>query len=371
MKVPFDLYANNILVQCRINDSRPVWLIFDTGASVNVLDERLVRELGLSAKGTASLNGGGGTAAGSFVEGATVSLLSVEAYGQLIAAVPLDAMPALFGRDVRGIIGNNFISHFVVEIDYDGKTITFHEPGAYNLSAEGDAIEVENRGDIPFVEVDFSMSGRDTVTGWLEIDTGSNRIFDINRSFAEAHKLLSSLSKNRMAEGVGGAGVGGDTKYVEARISSLRLGRHTIRRPVVSISQDNAGFGTSDAAGAIGSDLLRRFTVALDYRSLRMLLKPNAHFTQPYEVDMSGLELTTRPDDFKVIQIKFVRAGFPAARAGLRAGDTIVAIDGRPAARYDLDMLGGMFKRAGTEYVLTVKRGGMIRRVKLILRRVV
>lgn len=59
----------------------------------------------------------------------------------------------------------------------------------------------------------------------------------------------------------------------------------------------------------------------------------------------------TRPDDFKVIQIKFARAGFPAARAGLRVGDTIVAIDGRPAAEYDLDMLGGMFKRAGTKYV--------------------
>lgn len=308
MKVPFDLYANNILVQCRINASRPVWLIFDTGASINVLNERLVKELGLRAKGTASLGGGGGTAAGAFVEGATVSLTGVEAYGQLIAAVPLDAMPALFGRDVRGIIGNNFISHFVVEINYAGKTIIFHDPDAYNLSGERDAIEMENRGDIPFVKVEFLMSGRDTVAGWLEIDTGSNRIFDINRPFAETHKLLASLPKNRMAEGGGGAGVGGDTKYIEARISSLRLGRYTIRRPVVSISQDTAGFGAGDAAGAIGSDLLRRFTVVLGYRSRRMLLKPNAHFTEPYEVDMSGLELMTRTDDFKVIQIKFVRA---------------------------------------------------------------
>lgn len=208
VKVPFDLYANNILVQCRINGSRPIWLIFDTGASVNVLDERLVKELGLSAGGTANLNGGGGTVAGAFVEGATISLPGVEADRQLIVAAPLDPMPTLFGRDVRGIIGNNFISHFVVEIDYADKTITFHDPDAYNLFGERDAIEVENRGDIPFVKVEFSMNGRDTVTGWLEIDTGSNRIFDINRPFAEAHKLLTALPKNRMAEGVGGAGVG-------------------------------------------------------------------------------------------------------------------------------------------------------------------
>lgn len=99
-------------------------------------------------------------------------------------------------------------------------------------------------------------------------------------------------------------------------------------------------------------------------------MKPNAHFKEPYEVDMSGLELVTRPDDFKVIQIKFVRAGFPAA-AGLRAGDTLVSIDGRPAAEFDLDMLGRMFKRAEVAYVLTIKRGDRVRRVKLRLRRVV
>lgn len=371
VKVPFDLFENNILVRCRINNSPPLWLIFDTGASVNVLDERLVKELGLSTRGTSTLNAGGGAVTGAFVEGATLSLPGVEADQQLIAAVPLDPLPGYFGRDVRGIIGNNFISHFVVEIDYATRTLTFHDPNAYNLSGEPDAVEVENRGGIPFVKVEFSMNGRDPVTGWFEIDTGSNRIFDINRPFAETHKLLKALPKQRMVEGVGGAGVGGDTKYVEARISHLKLGRHIVTRPVASISQDAEGFGAGDAAGSIGSDLLRRFTVVLDYRSRRMLLKPNAHFKEPYEVDMSGLELVTRPDDFKVIQIKLVRAGFPAAEAGLRAGDIIVYIDGRPASELDLDKLVRMFKRVGKEYLLTVRRSDKVIRAKLKMRRAV
>lgn len=371
MKVPFDLFENNILVQCRINDSRPIWLIFDTGASVNVLDERMVKELALSTSGAADLNAGGGAVTGALVGGATLSLPGAEAYGQLIAAVPLDPLPGYFGRDVRGIIGNNFISNFVVEIDYAARTLTFHDPDAYNLSGELDAVEIENRGGIPFMKVELSMTGRDIVAGWFEIDTGSNRIFDINRPFAEAHKLLTALPKGRLVEGVGGAGVGGDTKYAEARIGRLKLGRHTITRPVVSISQDAEGFGASDAAGTVGSDLLRRFTVVVDYRSKRMLLRPNADFKEPYEVDMSGLELVTRPDDFKVIQIKFVRAGFPADEVGLRAGDTIVSIDGRPASEFDLDVLVRMFKRAGKEYVLTVRRGAELIRAKLKMRRAV
>lgn len=156
------------------------------------------------------------------------------------------------------------------------------------------------------------------------------------------------------------AGVGGDTKYVEARISRLKLGRHIITRPVASLSQDAEGLGAGDDAGTIGSDLLRRFTVVLDYRSRRMLLKSNAHFKEPYKVDMSGLELVTRPDDFKVIQIKFVRAGFPAAETGLCADDIIVSIDGRSSSEFDLDRLVRMFKRAGKEYVLTVRRGDRV-----------
>lgn len=103
----------------------------------------------------------------------------------------------------------------------------------------------------------------------------------------------------------------------------------------------------------------------------RMLLKPSSAFKEPFEVDMSGLELAAKPDDLKVLQIKIVRAGFPVAKAGLRTGDAIVAVDGRPAAELDLDWLTRMFKQAGKSYVLTVQRGEKILRAKLKMRRAV
>lgn len=48
--VPFDLYGNNILVRARINDSQPLWWVFDSGASLNVLNERIAKKLGLQSK---------------------------------------------------------------------------------------------------------------------------------------------------------------------------------------------------------------------------------------------------------------------------------------------------------------------------------
>jgi C-terminal processing protease CtpA/Prc len=79
----------------------------------------------------------------------------------------------------------------------------------------------------------------------------------------------------------------------------------------------------------------------------------------------------TRANNFKVIRISSVRAGFPAADAGLREGDAIVAVNNRPAARLGLDGLIKMFKQKGKEYRLTIKRGAETKSVKLRMKRVV
>jgi hypothetical protein len=372
VKVPFDLFENNILIRAGINNSQPAWFIFDTGANINLVNERLFQGLGLGSERAVDLTGGGGGAVqGSLTEDVTVSLPGVEAYRQVTASAPLGPLPSYFGRDVEGIIGTPFIKNFVVEIDYARKVLTLYDPKFFNLSGERDAVELENRNGYPFMKVDLSLTGQGTITDYFMIDSGSFRSLQINKPFADAHHVLAALPKANTAEGLGGAGIAGDTKFVDARISSLRLGRYTISRPVVSVSQDAAGFGAGGDAGVMGGEVLRRFTVTLDYQSKRILLKPNAQFTEPYESDMSGLELVTRADDFKVIQIKRVRARFPADDAGLREGDTIVAINGRPSVEFDLDELSSMFKRAGRVYLLTIERGGRVMRVKLKMKRVV
>jgi len=370
-KVPFDLFGNNILIQIRINGSRPIWFVFDSGASVNVINERAAKSLGLATTGTSTLDALGGTARGSFIEGAAISISGVEASNQRIVSVPLDALSEYSGRDVQGLVGNNFIQNFVVEIDYHDRTLTFHDPKTYNLASAGDALELENRGGNPFVRAELSPDGRAKVTDWFEVDTGSGGTFSVNRPFADKQRLLELIPKRNTAEGAGGAGVGGETKSVEARISSITLGRYRLDKPIITISQDTGGYGESADAGFIGTDLLRRFTVTLDYQSRRILLRPNADFGEPFEVNMSGLELVTEADNFKVVKIKHVRAGSTAAQVGLREGDEVVAVDGRPASRYGLDRLAKMFRREGKEYRLTVRRGDQVMTVKLRLRRLV
>ena len=100
-----------------------------------------------------------------------------------------------------------------------------------------------------------------------------------------------------------------------------------------------------------------------------MLLKPNAWVNEPYEIDMSGLELETRLDNAHVFLIKDVLPDYPAAKAGLREGDEIVAIDARPAADLDLDQVVRMFKKPSKTYVLLIKRDDREFKVTLCLKR--
>ncbi len=369
VKVPFDFYWDGILLQFRINNSQPIWLALDTGASINILNQRVFDSLKLNAKGPLNLMGGGGTTQGQFADNATISLPGVEAYKQPIASAQLDPL-RLIGHDVEGLIGTPFLMNFTVEIDYAKKTVTFYDPKVYNLANEPDAIAMEGHHGWPFIEAELSINGQGMIKDKFMVDTGSNRIFHLNRPFAERHQILAMLPPGDTAESVG-EGIGGRVKFIEARIHSIRIGKHILNRPVVSISQDTAGVGAGDEPGIIGDEIFRRFTVVLDYSTSRMLLKPNAQFNEPYEIDMSGLELVTKPDNIKAIVIKSVLANYPAAEAGLRAGDEILAINGRPAARFNLDILTRMFKQAGREYLLIVKRGDETIRARLKLRRMV
>jgi len=43
--IPFQLSSNFVLVQLRVNNSRPLWFLFST-ASTSVIDTRIAKELG-------------------------------------------------------------------------------------------------------------------------------------------------------------------------------------------------------------------------------------------------------------------------------------------------------------------------------------
>jgi predicted metalloprotease with PDZ domain len=77
-------------------------------------------------------------------------------------------------------------------------------------------------------------------------------------------------------------------------------------------------------AGLIGNDLLRKFNVILNYPDRKIYLKPNRHYHDPFDYAYTGMNFYLI--DGKII-ITDVNDGSPAAAAGVRPGDQLLAVE--------------------------------------------
>jgi C-terminal processing protease CtpA/Prc len=88
-----------------------------------------------------------------------------------------------------------------------------------------------------------------------------------------------------------------------------------------------------------------------------MILEPGKYFRDVDELDMSGVALVSEGDEnaraFKVVR---VRNKSPAAEAGLRPQDIVLAIDGQAARDLTLSAIKDLFRRDGRDCSLQVKR---------------
>jgi PDZ domain/Aspartyl protease len=137
--VPFTLLpSRHMLIEVKINDKGPYKLIFDTGAPLNLLNNRVGKDAGLTkkSKGLSIFSGGMNQ-----VEIATMSL--GEAQADKLPAVVMDhptvraisdAFEADFGK-IDGIVGFPFFARFATTVDYQKKTLTLkptdYKPGDY------------------------------------------------------------------------------------------------------------------------------------------------------------------------------------------------------------------------------------------------
>ena len=122
---------------------------------------------------------------------------------------------------------------------------------------------------------------------------------------------------------------------------------------------------------SLNNNIIFFFKVVFDYSRRRMMLEPNPQFSEPYESDMSGLDLATEGDDFSVVVVNEVEKGSPAEEAEIQGEDTITAIDGHAVKEFTITQIRRMFMQDGKEYLISLKRGQQELQVKLKLRRLI
>jgi len=350
-QAPIKVSDHLALVPVRVNGARPSWFLLDTTSPTSSLDDVRAAALGLLSPGSSSPASKSLPNASLEFPGLKVSIptLALSSFGDLSSRV---------GRAVQGILGADVLSHFVVVIRYHRQTLQLYDPKSFQYKGAGVKLKTQMLGSALAIDAKFNIRRRGNLHGLFSIATGQSEAMQFSPSFAAAHRFSTLEQKMILFSPLNSPG---DFDDHLGRIQSLQFGKITLRDPFAVFpgqSERPSPLASPNAAGAIGGEILDRFTLILDYPDQFAIFEPNPHLTDSFVADMSGLVLVATPPDYRAFGIDRVIEKSPAALAGIAVGDMLEKIDGNPASDYSLSDVRALLRQDGTEHTLTVLRNG-------------
>lgn len=320
-EVPFDLLNNHIYVNAQV-DGQPVRVMVDTGG-LNVLTPAAVQRLGLTGSGKMAISGAGERQVDvGFAKAKQLTVGGLALRAPVFYVVDFEQLGDVEGEPLDGLVGFEMFQRTAVRIDYARHVLTVQARAGFTPPAGATAVPFELRERTPIV-----AGAIDGLPARFSIDTGARNALTINSPFARAHDLAGKYHPK--FETVTGWGVGGASRARPVRVQEVKLGDVRVANVVGELySGDKGSFADPELSGNIGGAVLRRFVVTFDYRDKKLYLAPAAQ-PPPDIFDRAGMFFLRDGDAIKLVAIV---PGGPAAKAGLAAGDRVVAIDGEPIA---------------------------------------
>ena len=366
--IPFRIVDNAMYVTIRINESNDVLAAFDSGLPLNgvlVIDSAAASKLGLVYVGRVGLGGAGDeTAVADLAVDATVSLPGVTFKGQQV----------LVARDTKrydkwlpsAIIGGTMLNSCVVQIDHEKSLLHIYKSGSFDSLTAGERFEIAFSQGIPVIDAKLEHKGNHPVRVRLLVDTGADVPFALHSCEGLGVQPPPDALTWYISEGIKGDVYGQWARIDAIHIGSFRLDSCLVAYPTAGFEDVRTLLGQN---GFLGLEGQRRFTLTFDYPHSRIYLKPNSWYGSPFEFNMAGLVLRTlRSGAWEVMD---VIPNAPGSLAGIRKGDSIVAVDGRSCSSIEFAEREHMFAQKNVPLRLSVKRGGMILDTSLILVRII
>lgn len=361
--IPFELYDNRIYLDVGGPGFAHRSFLLDSGAQLTHYTAELVAAAGLRTSGRVGITGtGSGRVRGAYVAPAALRIGTLTLpVGRGISAPAETLFGPVFsgtGRRFEGVVGYDLFAAYAVEIDYSARLLRLYPRRGAPVA--GDPVPIRLIDRKPYVDAGLTVGGA-TLPALLHLDTGFGGTLSLNGRFVAQQNLLARAGPTLAAvmRGVGGAG-----EARLARIDRLRFGPIAAERPIVSLFLIQGAGVRAESAGRIGGELLRRYRVTIDYAARTVRFVPGTGAGAPFEADMSGVSFLQAPDGGFVAA--GVAEGTAAAEAGVRAGDRLLALDGRPAAGMSLEAVRAALREDGAVRRLLLLRDG--REVEALLR---
>ncbi|MCP4706968.1 MAG: PDZ domain-containing protein, partial [candidate division Zixibacteria bacterium] len=348
-----------IFIPVTVGCKERLWFL-DTGAGISVIDSTFASELGLAFEGELAGQGVGNTVSFSFVKLPPMSLKGIEFDEQTIGSLNIQSLLQKAGLEAVGILGFDFISRFVIKVDYANKTLSFYDPETFEYDGSGIIIDAPLVGNNMTVKA--TVDGKYTGNWQLDLGAGGN---SFHYPFAKANGFNKLDGIDRIS-----LGAGGEMRSRGVLFNDFEIGGLKVNDLVFGIPQATkaGGFGGGDLIGNIGNSFLRHFTLYLDYNKQKLIVEKGGQFDHVFPLGKSGLQIMF--DDNNNYEVICVSSNTPAENSGFKKGDILVSINGIDINNFSglESIINIMKKPVGTKYSILIYRDGAEKKLTMKLK---
>ena len=359
--IPFTMEANHIVFNVSVNGRPPIGFLLDTGADQNVINSTRLEEFGLKTYAKTTTTGGGNSAEYDYAAGATFTLPGVELRNQHVSTIDQTGLERALGVKFGGILGYDFISRFVIDIDYENQRITLHDPGTWKYSGTGVMVPVIFDNGIPHAHGSIGVPTKPEIPAYFVVDFGAAETATLTSPFVKSNDLTRLAQTNTIVNRPAGL----ESQFfaqnnVRGNVQRLSIGHLTVNNVPVNMSVNTKGaYASTNFSGTVGESIYSRYHCYLEYSNYRVILEPTPEAKKPFpERETYGLTLLASSADLHTYTVAAVRPGSPAEADGFEKGDVISGEDGRNASEFTLRELRDSLNHAGQHHVFDVQRSG-------------
>lgn len=306
------------------------------------------------------------------------------------------------GIPVNGILGYSFFKNNIIEIDYQKKRITIYKDRKVlekRKMKSFSALPISVVNDRAYLNVKVKLDNKESDLKLL-VDTGLGD----GLWLFEDEKIRSN---SNYFEDVLGEGIGGTVFGKKSRLEELDFSNFKFKSPLVSYP-DTASYKQlrliKNRNGSLGGEILKRFSVFMDYKGEQLYLKKNAFFDNPFNYNMSGIEVqhdgiewvkegtlndskqgsTLNVNDIvfdnnnlkykftlkPVYVIATVRKNSPAETAGLLVGDRLLRINRKNVGNLSKEKIDAMLQEEDNKTIeIEIERKGEKKKIEFKLKK--